>query len=89
MKGWSSWNAIGSTVSAEYIKKVADYMVSSGLATKGFKYCNVDEGWMIGRDDTTLMPIHDPTSFPGKSNNSGMKDLGDYVHSKGLLYGVQ
>ena len=43
MKGWSSWNAIGSTVSAEYIKKVADYMVSSGLATKGFKYCNVDE----------------------------------------------
>jgi hypothetical protein len=81
--GWSSWNAIGSTVSAQYVKQVADYMVSSGLAAKGYTYCNVDEGWMIGRDDTTLMPIADPKAFPG-----GMKNLGDYIHKQGLLYGL-
>ena len=32
--GWSSWNAIGSEVNAEYVKKVADYFVRSGLQDK-------------------------------------------------------
>ena len=70
-------------MSESYVQKVADYMVSSGLAAKGYKYCNVDEGWMLGRNDTTLHPIADPKAFPG-----GMKALGDYIHKKGLLYGL-
>ena len=44
---------------------------------------NVDEGWMLGRDPTTLEPVADPTAFPG-----GMKALGDNIHSLGFLYGL-
>eukprot|EP00035_Acanthoeca_spectabilis_P001073 m.77465 g.77465 ORF g.77465 m.77465 type:complete len:418 (+) comp10610_c0_seq2:54-1307(+) len=81
--GWSSWNAIGSEVNAAYVKKVTDYFVSSGLQKKGWQYINIDEGWMLGRNATTLEPIPDPHAFP-----EGMNGLGDYIHSKGFLYGL-
>ena len=58
-------------------------MVSSGLQAQGWKYINVDEGWMLGRDNSTLKPIEDGRAFP-----SGMKALGDFIHSEGFLYGM-
>eukprot|EP00038_Savillea_parva_P028500 m.65428 g.65428 ORF g.65428 m.65428 type:complete len:474 (+) comp8291_c0_seq1:200-1621(+) len=81
--GWSSWNAIGSEVNAEYVKKVADYFVRSGLQDKGWRYINVDEGWMLGRNATTLEPIPDHHAFP-----EGMDGLGAYIHSRGFKYGL-
>ena len=81
--GFSTWNAAGSTVNESYVKAVARYLNSSGLLAKGYQYLNVDEGWMIGRDNATLEPIADPRAFP-----SGMKALGDFVHARGLRYGL-
>lgn len=44
---------------------------------QGWQYINIDEGWMLGRNATTLEPIPDPHAFP-----EGMNGLGDYIHSK-------
>lgn len=65
-------------------------MISSGLAAKGWVHVNVDEGWMLGRDNQTHQPVADRHLFP-----SGMKALGDWIHrqevpgkDKPLKYGL-
>jgi alpha-galactosidase len=71
-----------SDVSEERIKYIADAIVDMGLAKLGYTYVNVDEGWLKGRDANGNM-VYDGVKFP-----SGMKALGDYIHSKGLKYGL-
>ena len=45
---------------------------------------NLDCGWTTGyRNATTGKQIVNKTRYP-----HGMKDLGDYIHSKGLKYGI-
>jgi alpha-galactosidase len=61
---------------------MADAMVSSGMKDAGYKYLVIDDCWHGKRD--SLGFIHpDPQRFP-----SGMKALSDYVHSKGLEFGI-
>ena len=49
--GWSSWYAapMGSQVTDAFVRASAKALISSGLAKKGYKYVNVDEGWLKGR----------------------------------------
>ena len=49
--GWSSWYAapMGSQVTDAFVRASARALISSGLAKKGYKYVNVDEGWLKGR----------------------------------------
>jgi len=63
--------------------EVADAMVSSGLKDAGYQYVNMDGGWAIGRDPITDALLPDPHQFP-----DGVKAVADYVHSKGLLFGL-
>ncbi|KAL6751317.1 glycoside hydrolase superfamily [Haematococcus lacustris] len=80
--GWNSWNYFRCQINETLIREVADAMVSSGLRDAGYKYVNLDDCWMQKRDgDGRIVPFAD--KFP-----SGMKALADYVHSKGLLFGV-
>ena len=80
--GWNSWNAFNLGINEKVIRKMADLMVSSGLRDAGYHYLNLDDGWQASRDEKgTIQP--DPLQFP-----SGMKALGDYLHSKGLLFGL-
>jgi alpha-galactosidase len=81
--GWNSWNALGKTVSEELIRETADAMVSTGLKDAGFNYIVIDDYWHGGRDSITRMLYPDQERFP-----SGMKALADYVHSKGLKFGI-
>eukprot|EP01113_Clastostelium_recurvatum_P031253 TRINITY_DN3884_c0_g1_i1.p1 TRINITY_DN3884_c0_g1~~TRINITY_DN3884_c0_g1_i1.p1 ORF type:complete len:416 (-),score=85.02 TRINITY_DN3884_c0_g1_i1:74-1321(-) len=80
--GYSTWNDCSSNITEARVKFMADAMVSTGLARLGYEYVNVDEGWLKGRDADGNM-VADPVRFP-----SGMKALGDYIHSKGLRYGL-
>jgi alpha-galactosidase len=74
--GYSSWNDCGSVVTEAHIKATASYMISSGLAAKGYKYVNVDEGWFVGREKTApFAMVEDKTAFP-----STMKGLGKWIH---------
>lgn len=80
--GWNSWNKFGCNVSEVLIKEMADAMVSSGMKDAGYNYIVIDDCWQIGRDSAGNI-IPDPERFP-----SGMKALGDYIHSKGLKFGI-
>jgi alpha-galactosidase len=80
--GWNSWNAFGLDINSNIVKSVADSMVSKGLAAVGYQYIVIDDGWQIGRDKNGKI-IADSTRFP-----EGIKYLADYVHSKGLKFGL-
>ena len=80
--GWNSWNKFGCKVSETLIKQAADNMVTSGMKDAGYEYIVIDDCWQIDRDkDGNIIP--DPKNFP-----SGIKALADYVHSKGLKFGI-
>jgi alpha-galactosidase len=80
--GWNSWNKFGCNVSEKLIKEMADAMVTSGMRDAGYVYLVIDDCWQIDRDaQGNILP--DPQRFP-----SGMKALADYVHSKGLKFGL-
>jgi len=81
--GWNSWNAFGKNVSEQVIRETADAMVASGLSDAGFKYLVIDDMWQGGRDPETGELFPDKNRFP-----SGIKKLADYVHSKGLKFGI-
>ena len=81
--GWNSWGGIGcEDISEDVIKETADAMVSSGMKDAGYQYVVIDDCWQVGRDDKGNI-IPDPKMFP-----SGMRALADYIHSKGLKFGI-
>jgi alpha-galactosidase len=80
--GWNSWNKFACNVSETLIKGVADQIVSMGLDKLGYNYVNIDDCWQVSRDANGNI-VEDKTRFP-----SGMKALADYIHSKGLKFGV-
>ena len=79
--GWNSWNHFHCNVEDQLIRDTADAIVSKGLDKHGYKYVNIDDCWASGRDKDGNI-LADPRRFPD------MKALADYVHSKGLLFGV-
>lgn len=80
--GWNSWNKFGCDVSDKLIRETVDAMISTGMKDAGYQYVVIDDCWQVGRDDHGNI-VPDPKRFP-----SGMKPLADYVHSKGLKFGL-
>jgi len=80
--GWNSWNKFGCNINEEIIKKMADAMVESGMKDAGYQYIIIDDCWQGQRDSLGFIQP-DPERFP-----SGMKALADYIHSKGLKFGI-
>ena len=81
--GWNSWNVFHENINENQIKEVADAMVNSGLKDAGYIYLNLDDNWMDTKRDAQGNLQNNPTTFP-----SGMKALADYVHAKGLKFGL-
>jgi alpha-galactosidase len=81
--GWNSWEAFRREVSDDGIKAQADLMVSTGLLDAGYNYLVIDGGWKPGSRAPNGDLIPDPQKFP-----HGMKVVADYVHSKGLKFGL-
>ncbi len=82
--GWNTWNTFQTKINEELVKQTADYFVSSGMKSAGYTYIVLDDGWMMmERDSITGDLAADPIKFP-----KGMKALADYVHSKGLKFGL-
>lgn len=81
--GWNSWNHFQCNINETLIKQTADAMVSSGLAALGYKYINIDDCWGELNRDSQGNLVPKASTFP-----SGIKDLADYVHSKGLKLGI-
>ena len=80
--GWNTWNKFACNISEQTIRSAADAMVSSGMKDAGYQYLVIDDCWHGVRDvHGDIQP--DLQRFP-----SGIKALADYVHSKGLKFGI-
>ncbi len=78
--GWSTWNHFRHDISDALIRAQADALVASGMRDAGYVYVNIDGGWEGDRDAEGV--LHPNSNFPD------MKSLGDYIHSKGLKFGL-
>lgn len=81
--GWNSWNTFGWEINDKVIRETADIMVSSGLKDAGYEYVVIDDCYALRDRDADGKIVPDPDKFP-----YGMKALSDYVHSKGLKFGM-
>lgn len=80
--GWNSWNTFGPEIDESLVREVADAFVGEGLKDAGYEYVVIDDLWEAdARVDGCLM--WDKDKFP-----SGIPALAEYVHSKGLKFGI-
>jgi alpha-galactosidase len=81
--GWNSWNKFACKgLNEKVIRETADTIASNGMKDAGYQYVNLDDCWQISRDANGNI-VADASKFP-----SGIKALADYVHSKGLKFGL-
>lgn len=81
--GWNSWNTFGPDINEDLIKETADAMVEKGLLEAGYEYLVIDDCWSEKERDENGSLVADHIKFP-----HGMKAVADYVHSKGLKFGM-
>jgi alpha-galactosidase len=82
--GWNTYYGLGAPTE-DQVKKVADYLVSSGLRDSGYNIVWLDGGWQADqpRDPETGRLVANPTRFP-----SGIPALVTYLHKRGLKAGI-
>jgi alpha-galactosidase len=81
--GWNSWNKYACNgLNEKVVRETADAMASNGMKDAGYQYVVMDDCWQTSRDAQGNI-VADPQRFP-----SGIKALADYVHSKGLKFGL-
>ena len=98
--GWNSWDSYGTTVREQNVKANAGWMAQH-LAKYGWKYIVVDIQWYEpnaqGHDYKPGAPltmdeygrlVPAVNRFPSSANGAGFKPLADYIHSKGLRFGI-
>ena len=99
--GWNSWDCYGPTVTEDEVKANADYM-SAHLKKYGWQYVVVDIRWYVANDKSHGYNEKDPqynmdeygrflpavNRFPSAANGKGFKPLADYLHAKGLKFGI-
>lgn len=78
--GWNSWYCWAGAIDQQKMADAADVMIKTGLAAHGYQYVNIDDCWEGTRDANGEIMTN--SKFPD------MKKLGDYIHSKGLKFGI-
>ncbi|HEY2649402.1 MAG TPA: glycoside hydrolase family 27 protein [Puia sp.] len=81
--GFNTWNTFQTKINEDMLREMVDVFVSSGMRDAGYQYFVLDDGWMSMQRDQSGSLIPDPLKFP-----HGMKSFADYVHSKGLKFGI-
>lgn len=92
--GWNSWDAYGVTVNEQEVRDIADYMAEH-LLPYGWEYVVIDGAWNSPLTDS-IPRVRDEygrdypaiNRFPSSEGMQGFKPLADYVHSKGLKFGL-
>lgn len=90
MMGWNPWNAFRTDVTEAKILSVADKLVSSGLAQRGFRYVNIDDGWWLKRRADGRIEVR-TSMFPSAALADGSTSLRPFVdrlHAAGLKAGL-
>lgn len=79
--GWNSWTAFGTDINETLVHETVEALISKGL--QQYEYIIIDDGWVSDTRDENGDLVEDHVKFP-----SGMKALGDYIHSKGFKFGL-
>jgi len=80
--GWNSWNRFACDNNEQTVRATADAMVASGMRDAGYQYVVIDDCWQVSRDANGFI-VADAQKFP-----SGIKALADYIHARGLKFGI-
>ena len=88
--GWSSWNAFGTDIDEAKILGSAQRIVDSGLAAKGYRYVNIDDGWITRREIPDGRLVIRADRFPSSvtAGGSSFRPLTDKLHAMGLKAGI-
>ena len=81
--GFNTWNTFGPDINEQMVLEMADVMAEQGYRDAGYKYVVIDDCWSLRERDENGNLVADPEKFP-----HGMKYVADYVHSKGLKFGM-
>ena len=83
--GFNNWNSTrcGDEFNETLIRGIADKLVELGLKDAGYRYINIDDCWANWQRDSHGNLVPNPERFP-----SGIQALADYIHSKGLRFGL-
>jgi alpha-galactosidase len=81
--GWNTWNTFQTKIDETMLKEMVDIYTSSGMREAGYQFFVLDDGWMAMERDKNGSLVADPVKFP-----NGMKAFADYVHAKGLKFGI-
>ncbi|MGW9048345.1 NPCBM/NEW2 domain-containing protein [Streptomyces lydicus] len=83
--GFNNWNSTHcrAEFNEEMVKGIADLFLAKGLKDAGYQYVNLDDCWALPTRDGNGKLVPDPRRFP-----HGIKAVADYVHSKGLKFGI-
>jgi len=98
--GWNSWDIFGTTVTEQQVKDQADAMAKH-LLPAGYDILTVDIQWYEPDSVGHLYRAGAPLTmddhgrltpglkkFPSAADGRGFKPLADYVHSRGLRFGI-
>ncbi|RYG75458.1 alpha-galactosidase, partial [bacterium] len=78
--GWNSWNIFYCDVDEAKVRSATDWIVKTGLDRHGYATINIDDCWQGERDAAGNLQVN--------ANFGDMKALGNYIHGKGLKYGI-
>ena len=81
--GWNSWNTFGENINETVVMETADFIAENGYRDLGYEYVIIDDCWSLRERNEAGEIVPDPVKFP-----HGMKYVADYVHSKGLKFGM-
>jgi len=89
--GWNSWNAFATDIDEDKILGSAQRIVDSGLAAKGYRYINLDDGWALKRripDNHMMMRADKFPSARAGGDTPTFKPFTDRLHAMGLKAGI-
>lgn len=89
--GWNSWNAFGSDIDEAKVMGSAEAIVRSGLAAKGYRYIDLDDGWWLKRRLPDGRIIIRTATFPSAATADGstsFRPFTDRLHAMGLKAGI-
>src|SRR5882724_13352521 len=83
--GFNNWNSTNcrAEFTESMVKGIADIFIAKGLKDAGYQYVNVDDCWALPQRNAAGDLVPDSARFP-----HGIKAVADYVHSKGLKFGI-
>lgn len=81
--GFNTWNTFAENINEQMLMEITDMLVEQGYRDTGYEYVVIDDCWSLRERDENGNLVPDPEKFP-----HGIKYVADYVHSKGLKFGM-